>query len=835
MKTYIAHQRSNDKSEQNLFDHLTDVAQLAGEFASKIGLQDSGIVIGLLHDFGKYSLEFQQYIKSAVGIIEQDDEDWVDAELAKGKIDHSTAGAQYVWQKLSVSIKDKSQGELCGQILALCIASHHSGLIDCLNEDGYNNFMRRMTKCGSKTHLYEALKNADAKIKSQAESLLTPNFVKKMLLVISKIIKSSKGGHEFSLVDAFTLGVFTRFLFSCLIDADRLNSAEFEDPSRKLQREKQKAYFKWQVAIDRLEGKLKKFAEDADKPSDTVRRDIDTIRQDISESCSKKALDDQGIYTLSVPTGGGKTLASLRYALKHAQHHNLDRIIYIIPYTSIIEQNADAVRKIVEKTNDELPWVLEHHSNLEPERQTWHYKLASENWDAPIVFITMVQFLETLFSGGTRSVRRMHQLAKSVLVFDEIQTLPTNCIHLFCNSLNFLVEHAQTTAVLCTATQPLLNKLPISEYGELRFAKNPEIVEDKSQLFLDLKRVDVVNRCKSEGWSRNEIVNLVKQRFKENLSCLVVVNTKSWAKDIFIDCQSDFNHEELFHLSTNQCPAHRKQLLSTIRKRLEEGLPVICISTQLIEAGVDVDFCNVIRFLAGLDSIAQAAGRCNREGKLKNSQGDFIQGLVEVINPAIEPISSLADIVEGQEVTRRVFGDIEEDAILSPEAIELYFKYYFFNRRGEMIYPVKNQDDCLLNILANNDQNNGSYANTERVANKKIPLLQQSFMAAAKAFKAIDAPTYSVIVQYGEGKEIVSRLCGINKEFNAREFYKNIKQAQQYSVNIFRNKWDLLKDNGAITEIQVGEGIYYLNEQYYTDEFGINVEMLSAQANLMVK
>ena len=208
-----------------------------------------------------------------------------------------------------------------------------------------------------------------------------------------------------------------------------------------------------------------------------------------------------------MPTGGGKTFASMQYALRHAHKYKLDRIIYIIPYTSIIEQNAQAIREMIEAKSDEFPWVLEHHSNLEPERQTWRDKLIAENWDAPIVFTTMVQFLDVLFSGGTRGARRMHQLAKSVLIFDEIQTLPINCVHLFCNAINFLVSHTKTTALLCTATQPLLNKLRSPDKGQLEIPKGNELVKDVTELFQQLKRVVINNKVRPEGWSESELAD----------------------------------------------------------------------------------------------------------------------------------------------------------------------------------------------------------------------------------------------------------------------------------------------------------------------------------------
>ena len=456
MEKYIAHVRTSDGEIQYLSVHLTDVAKICAWLAAKIGLADAGALIGLLHDFGKYSEAFRTYIGSATGKINPDEDDYVDAKAQKGKVDHSSAGAQWLWRELKNKGKS-GQGELIGQILALCIASHHSGLIDCLAPDGKQVFHERMGKEDEKTHLIECEINADPEILQQAQVLLNHDFLLEFDQKIKSILQAKQQDVLLSPeIRSFYLGFFTRFLFSCLIDADRINSADFERPEEAVARSSEPV--DWQIAIARLEAHLKHLE---------VKNPIDKIRQSIATHCLQKSAQKQGIYTLTVPTGGGKTYASLRYALHHAKAHQLDRIIYIIPYTSIIDQNAEAVRGILEQIGDQRPWVLEQHSNLEPELQTWHSKIVSDNWDAPIVFTTMVQFLETVFGSGTRGVRRLHQLSKSVLIFDEIQTLPINCTHLFCNALNFLTEYAQTTAVLCTATQPLLDDLKTSTKGQL--------------------------------------------------------------------------------------------------------------------------------------------------------------------------------------------------------------------------------------------------------------------------------------------------------------------------------------------------------------------------------
>jgi CRISPR-associated endonuclease/helicase Cas3 len=814
---FIAHISSSDSSVQTLGTHLTGVAEITARLASKIGSENAGRLIGLMHDFGKYSLAFLNYIKSATELINPDEDEYVAHKAMKGKIDHSTAGAQWVFQALK-NFGSKGQGEFCGQILAVCIASHHSGLIDCLTLDGDSGFKKRIEKPDEDTHLEECKRNADSSILNQAQHLANESLVREMLSVINQIrkAKNAEGQTLSALIREFYWGFYTRFLFSCLIDADRMNSADFETPENALLRSK--GIPDWGVAIERLETKLGSF------PVDT---DVAAIRKKISDQCLEKSNQAQGIYTLSVPTGGGKTLASLRYALNHAKKHGLERIIYVIPYTSIIEQNASEVRKILQPTGETFEWVLEHHSNLEPEVQTWRSKLVSDNWDAPVIFTTMVQLLETMFGGGTRGVRRLHQLANSVLIFDEIQTLPIKCVHLFCNAINFLTDYAKTTTVLCTATQPLLNQLQKPENGQLHVAKENEIIPNVSELYQRLERVQVENKCKDGGWSKEEIVEFAMRLFEERQSCLMIVNTKKWAQDLFLEFQrSGVDPEALFHLSTNQCPAHRKAILDKVRQRLKDGEPVLCVSTQLIEAGVDVSFADVIRFLAGLDSIAQAAGRCNRHGELKNQYGEPIKGRVYVLNPDQESTDMLADIEVGKRQAERVLSEMPNASILSPEAMQRYFQYYFFDRTKDMVYKTTLEngiDNTLLNLLSSNAGNNFAQNNEKRAEQGFFPLLMQSFMTAGKAFKAIDAPTQSVIVPYGEGKEIIKALCAVNNDFSAKAFHELLKKAQKYSVNVFPNLWKQLMAADALVEIQ-GEGVFYLNEQHYSQLFGVTLE-----------
>ena len=814
---YIAHVRKADGQPQSLQTHLTETAEIAKLLAAKLDLDQAGELLGLMHDFGKYSRKFQKYIHDETGLFNPDLDD-EESTPNGSKVDHSTAGAQWVYRELRKFGAEQGIGELFGQILGLCIASHHGeGLIDCLDGEGNPKWIERFNKTDELTHLAECERNANEAVQQKAYELAGENLIRSLLNAVKPILSDQATTNK---IKEFYLGCLTRFLFSCLIDADRINSSDFEREAQKeVRRLTEKA--DWQPAIDKLEAKLAGFEN---------RYPIDEIRRRISDDCLKRAADSQGIYTLTVPTGGGKTLASLRYALHHAQKHNLDRIIYIIPYTSIIDQNAQAVREILGED-----WVLEHHSNLEPEKQSWQDKLLSENWDKPIVFTTMVQFLDAWFGGGTRGARHIHPMTNAVLIFDEIQTLPVKCVHLFCNVLNWLTIFGKSTAVLCTATQPLLGESDLQNFPEgkgesiaarglLRLPENAEIMgkhQDLDKLFADLSRVEIRFNEKAGGWNVAEAGAFLLEQFQTQTtpSCLFIVNTKKWAQELYQYCKGqNVPPEALFHLSTNQCAAHRKAIFDTIKARLKNKEPVICISTQLIEAGVDISMACVIRALGGLDSIAQAAGRCNRHGEKEGKGQVWVLNLQEQDFTLILP-----DIQAGKTHAERVFRDFAGQDILQPAAMERYFEYYFYQRSDEMSYSVKNSaTGSLLDWLSDNALNPYGEKNNKR--SKPLPLLMQSFKSAGRAFQAIDAPTHAVIVPYGEGAELIAKLCG---EWDPKEMYRTLQKAQRYSVNVFPNVWDKLQKENALHETIEGSGIYYLDERYYNDEFGLSLDETS--------
>ena len=842
---YIAHLRDKEPRSQSVEKHLLETAVLAKRYASVAGLGGIGELLGLLHDLGKYSSDFQQYIKSLSGFYDQDHDDDSCSQRTeknkqalsmKGKIDHSTAGAQFVWQQLGCNKKDWIK-LTAAEMLAVILAGHHGGLMD-ISSEGDDLFLKRMKKEDGKTHLTEVATKISPEVRDRVDkrlaSCVTISKLKKLILNIKvkedAITEESLKDLELAADDGsaklkcneiktagaarlwFGLGCLTKFLFSALVDADRCGTIDFCVDGAAEARQNSN-YTGWSILSERLERYLSHFSADTS---------VNRIRRDISDSCRDAAQRGRGIFTLTVPTGGGKTLASMRFALELAKRsvddaHPIERIIYVLPYTTIIDQNAAKTREILETEVDRGKVVLECHSNLLEENETWEGKLLSENWDAPVVFTTNVQFLEALFSGGTRSIRRMHQMAGSIIIFDEIQALPIKMVHLFCGALNFLLEQCGATVLLCTATQPLLNGVS-KDYGSLRYGAEDEIIPDARMLFESLKRVEIKDCTKIGGYSIGELGDMAIEKQQEFISILAIVNTTAVARKLYVDIRSKLEAESavsVVHLSALMCPDHRKVVLDGINERLKAGKPIICVSTQVMEAGIDVDFGSGIRSLAGFDSIVQAAGRCNREGQ-KATAPMFI------VNPADENLDRLIDIKAGRHAAERVLNELSLNAeggkedILSLENITRYFQYYFYERRQEMRYNVETDhgEDTLWNLLS---------------LNVKVPTppgrkIRQAFATAGNLFNVIVAPTKGVIVQYREGEELVNQLA---LEDDPSMVKKLLHKAQRFSVNVYPYQFDALYEcRGIYKQSLCGAGcteVWILAREFYDDEFGLSM------------
>jgi CRISPR-associated endonuclease/helicase Cas3 len=814
----IAHRSRTDGDVQYVDSHLYGVAELAGAASDKVALGAIGELAGLLHDFGKYSSQFQFYIHSAVGLLEPSNPNYMNPAKWKGKVDHASAGAQWVWDNLNDSnVLDC----LVRELLALCICSHHGGLIDCLDVEGKDRLAERMNKVDEKTHYVEVRDKADNAVLDRLKALVCSDLSGAFGPLLNKISSQAPT----NMLRMFWVGLLVRYVFSCLVDADRTDTADFENPEDAELRFLGK-YPHWKQLVTCFEKHVSGFKSDSE---------MNQKRNEISEACLEKSKLEQRLYYLTVPTGGGKTLASMRFALHHAKEHKLDRIIYVIPYTSIIEQNAQEIREVFVRDEslvvDEI--VLEHHSNLLEKNDTKRSRLLSENWDAPIVFTTSVQLLETLLGGGTKSVRRMHQLARSVIIFDEVQTIPINTVHLFNNAINFLTTVCSSTVVFCTATQPLMHAVDPKK-GAVPYRPELELVPYES-LFRGFRRIEVVDTRKPGGWSVADVQSGIETQLAELGSVLFIANTKNDAKRIFDVTEGLAKHR--YHLSTSMCPAHRLEILRRVKICLKLKLPVVCVSTQLIEAGVNLDFGCVFRALAGLDSIAQAAGRCNR-----NNRREI--GRVFVVNLTGEKLDKLTSILRAQNEALRVLDDFKHSPgsfdhdLISPKAIELYYQYYFYQRANEMDYKVKakdfGRDDTLLSLLSTNRLSVQEAQRVGALDSKRI--LHQAFKSAGKYFEVIDAPTQGIIVPYkgfgkteGEAERLIGELAAVTDLKAERAL---LKKAQRYSVNIFpyvRRKLDAEK---ALIEIK--PGIWALDEQYYSSDAGVCTEAVAMQGFLNV-
>ncbi|MBI5598616.1 MAG: CRISPR-associated helicase Cas3', partial [Deltaproteobacteria bacterium] len=590
----IAHVAEDGRSHA-LKEHLMETARRSSEFAGEFGAAGWGRLAGLWHDLGKFSLDFQKKIRGA-----------------NLRVDHSTAGAIYAVEKFNA----------IGRILAYLIAGHHAGLPDWQTEtSGLSGLAQRLIKD-------DLLKNAlnespPADIINQKLPSEKPNL-------------------------GMDPALWIRMLFSCVVDADFLDTEAFFEPDKA---KKRQDYQKLSDLLPRFNAYME------DKQSKAVTSPVNRQRADILRQCIEKSVHAPSIFTLTVPTGGGKTLSSMAFALNHSAKYGKRRIIYVIPYTSIIEQTANQFREIFGDN------VIEHHSNLDTDdnsEEMHKARLACENWDAPIVVTTSVQFFESLFASRTSRCRKLHNIINSVVILDEAQLLPPDFLNPIIWVLKELHKNYGVTILLSTATQPALSPHRSSDFNFPGLPETVEIMEAPSALQKAFKRVKInmpqdINTPLS--WEA------LSEELKRYESVLCIVNRRD-------DCRTLYKlmPEETIHLSALMCGAHRSEVIAKIRERLRDGIPTRVISTQLVEAGVDIDFPLVYRAVAGLDSIAQAAGRCNREGKLREGQ------LFVFVPPSKTPPGHLR---QAAEIGKRLFSSGHEDPF-SQELFEQFFKELFW-------------------------------------------------------------------------------------------------------------------------------------------------------------
>lgn len=736
---------------QTLREHLENVSRLAGEFASEFSSGEIGSLLGLAHDLGKWSPEWQNYFRNKTGFPGDKP-----AETFR-RVEHSIYGAK---------VLETNLGRVLGRVFGFPIAGHHSGLADL---DSQHNpaasLLGRLSRASIEPVPDEAIE------------------------FISRAFHNASYVRRFSSNSGIDLSLWIRMLFSCLVDADRLDAERYESPDKATLRSRY-------LSIADLTARFDVFMKQKRVESTPSR--VNDIRDKVHAECVKAASLPKGVFSLSVPTGGGKTLSSLAFALKHARLNEQRRIIYVIPYTSIIEQNAQVFKDAL---GDDQ--VVEHHSNVVEDEgsgrkvsrdsvpseysddvvtdKSLRRRLAIENWDAPIIVTTSVQFFESLFSDSPSRCRKLHNIANSVVILDEAQLVPTEFLKPILEALGLLVKDYGVTLLICTATQPAFGKrIGFPGLGELPIT---EIVQDVPNLYKDLKRVEY--EMPEKGSPAVSWKDLAAEISGEH-QVLCVVSDRRSCRELHALMPSG-----TYHLSALMCPEHRSDVISEVKGKLRSGECVRVVSTQLVEAGVDLDFPVVYRAMAGLDSIVQAGGRCNREGRLGRS------GRVKVFVPERRPPAGI--LRKATDVTRELLLTCGED-ISSPAVFVRFFEH---------LYSRANTLD------------------TKEICRLLAPS-SEGLRFRSAAFEMIRNGDVSIAVPYLDGEKVL-------EEIRRKGFpdYRDLRRLQRYIVTVPPAEFDLLSARDSLDEIV--DGLWALvNDKEYSDTIGLLVREIENDVSMFV-
>lgn len=706
---FIGHLKKTIDGEfevQTLAEHIKGTAELAAHFASKFNNDEWGRLLGLWHDLGKYSEEFQNYIRVNSGYEEDDQK--------RPKTDHTSAGAIFAREILPHMWPP----------FAYCIAGHHAGLLNFYPELGVSgDLQNRLTK----KEFYDKIRNIIPENLRQITALSTPT---------GKSLPSEQ------------MHLWIRMLFSCLVDADYLNTERFMNPESFTKRGNYKT-------LRELKALFKNHMEALSQVAPA--NDVNQIRNNILKQCIQSGEKEPGFFSITVPTGGGKTLSSMGWALEHAIKYNKSRIIVAIPYTSIITQTVHVYREIFGDMD-----VVEHHSNIDEEADSQERKLATENWDAPVIVTTNVQLFESLFANRTSRCRKLHNLVNSIIILDEAQMLPPEFLRPILSSLKGLVENFSVSVLFSTATQPaLMGTIGNGQNAFKEIEPNAvrEIVPDYLQLVNELKRVHV--QMPEDANQLTELVETAKE-LQEYNQVLCIVNTRKECRELY-----NLMPKETIHLSRMMCSAHIMNTIAEIKLLLKKGEPVRVISTQLIEAGVDVDFPIVYRALTGLDSIAQSAGRCNREGKL-NKEGKL--GLTKIFCTAKGIPPGL--MRKGADTLKELLHLYKEKDFLDPNMFQQYFSLFY----------GKVQDFDKPRIKSQLWQD--------------ATQMKFQFATVARDFRLIDDKgAQSILVEYTEGADLIRLL----KHKGTEPWL--MRKLQRYSVSVNAHDFEEIRKAGLIEQV----------------------------------
>ena len=703
---YLAHIDENDRTRtQTLKEHLEGTAELAAQFAGAFGKRDWGYYCGMLHDIGKYSQAFQKKLR----------------ENSRLQVDHSTAGAQVCLEK----------GGFYG-FMSYCIAGHHAGL-----PDRGTQFDTGRSLEARKRKILEDYQAYKEEIQIPEASTIPFDF---------KISRNPD----------FSMSVWIRMLYSCLVDADFLDTERF----MKRGQTGREAGESLTVLLQKLEKHISGWLKNTDLTT------VNGRRTEILKHCLECGLSDKGLFRLTVPTGGGKTIASLAFALRHAVRHHMDRVIYVIPYTSIIEQTAGIFRDILGEQN-----VLEHHCQVDYRsgEELMPMQLASENWDKPVVVTTNVQFFESLFGNKSARCRKLHNIANSVIILDEAQMLPNDYLIPCTAMLEELVKNFNSSVVLCTATQPALTPFFSEEMDVMELCPRME------EQFRFFERVHYQNL----GTVSED--NLV-EKLRQEAQALCIVNTRKTAQRLYQRLKGG----DVYHLSTAMYPEHRRRVLKEIRKRLDDGKECIVISTSLVEAGVDLDFRTVYRQAAGIDSMIQAAGRCNREGRCSAAESMVyifqLEGQERVQEQRQQMDVAVSMLNEGCELSR--LDTVEE----------------YFNR----LYHIRGNDLDRKQIM------------------DEFKKLNYNFAKVGNEFHLIENKAVNIFIPVEDKARELLQKMKIHGYTKA-----GMREAGKYSVQIQEQDFKELDHAGMLRPVSEDIENYYelKNESQYTAEMGLKLEV----------
>lgn len=814
----------DNRPDQTCQEHCRNVAYYTKNTMEAVSCPNLGYMAGLTHDMGKFKQEFRQYLEDIKA----------GKNPRRGSVNHTFCAPRFILENYHrpPTNNEAYYAALTSELLAFATGSHH-GQFDCVDPNNKFGFDYRQSKEG--IHYEESRDNFLNSCAGQTE---LDKLYKGAVVEVNQVITSIKGiMNDFSSLgknekmrainneSCFYISLFARLILSALIDADRRDAWEYMSNERLilLSDDSERLQDVWNECAT--------YAQDQHNQlhANALNTPLNDVRENIYAQCIDAARKPSGVYRLNVPTGGGKTLSVLNYALEHAKRFNKKRIIFTFPLLSILGQNVSVIRDNVPQDTE---YILEHHSNVvQPDEamesdeaaaiskdsvpeELNNYELLVETWDAPIIVTTLVQLLNTLFSGKSDCIRRFQALCNSVIVIDEVQTVPPKMVSMFNLAINFLSQICGATVVLCSATQPCLEQTIHS------LAKTPEdlvkISPNQKKVF---KRTELTYIHEK---SLDQIAEYVAELMTDTKSLLIICNMKKQACELYNCLKNSADHT--FHLSAGMCQVHREavsgELKSALKSSQSGGSTVLCVATQVMEAGVDLSFERVIRFTAGLDNIIQSAGRQNREGE------SAVPTEMDIVTCNDEKLSHLTEIKDAKDATAVVLAEFEHDPLrfdedlASDAAIALFYKELFrpknFNDLGDtsLDYLLSEFSDktSIVSLLGWNE------SFTDHNLTKYV--MNQAFKTAGAYFKVFDDDSIQVVVPYGKGGELIERLNSSSSQFDLSYQKKLLEQAKGYIISLPLYQVKNLGRRGAVASICDGT-VLVLQPSNYDEDCGV--------------